>query len=133
VIMQFLILYAISVPIFLIVDMVWLVLIAQSFYQKRIGHLMELNWVAAILFYLLFLVGLTFFASNPAVEAGAGVARAAFLGAAFGFFTYLTYDMTNLATLKGWPIDMVVIDILWGSFLGAIVAAAAVYLYAIVT
>jgi uncharacterized membrane protein len=133
VIMQFLILYAISVPIFLIVDMVWLVLIAQSFYQKRIGHLMELNWVAAILFYLLFLVGLTFFASNPAVEAGAGVARAAFLGAAFGFFTYLTYDMTNLATLKGWPVDMVVIDILWGSFLGAIVAAAAVYLYAIVT
>jgi uncharacterized membrane protein len=131
--MQFLILYAISVPIFLIVDMVWLVLIAQSFYQKRIGHLMELNWVAAILFYLLFLVGLTFFASNPAVEAGAGVARAAFLGAAFGFFTYLTYDMTNLATLKGWPVDMVVIDILWGSFLGAIVAAAAVYLYAIVT
>jgi uncharacterized membrane protein len=123
-------LYALSIPVFFIIDMIWLVLIAQSFYQKRIGHLMEISWGPAILFYLLFLLGLTIFASYPAWEQG-GVAQAALFGGLFGFFTYVTYDLTNLATLKGWPLDMVIVDILWGTFLGALVAATSVFLYSL--
>lgn len=124
----FLTLYAISVPVFFLIDMLWLGVIASSFYRDRIGHLMEINWTAAIIFYLVFLVGLTFFAIYPAHGAG-GWQQAALLGALFGFFTYATYDLTNLATLKDWPLDMVIVDIIWGTVLGASVAAGTVFLY----
>jgi uncharacterized membrane protein len=124
----FLTLYAISVPVFFLIDMLWLGVIASSFYRDRIGHLMEINWTAAIIFYLVFLVGLTFFAIYPAHSAG-GWQQAALLGALFGFFTYATYDLTNLATLKDWPLDMVIVDIFWGTVLGASVAAGTVFLY----
>lgn len=121
-------LYGLSIPIFLVIDMVWLLLVAQSFYQARIGHLMEVNWVAAALFYLLFLLGLTIFASYPAAQQG-GWQAAAIAGALFGFFTYMTYDLTNLATLRDWPLDMVIIDIIWGTALGALVAGLSVYIH----
>lgn len=123
----FLSLYAISVPIFFIIDMVWLGFVASNFYRDRIGHLMEINWTAAVIFYLIFLIGLTYFAIYPAL--GDGWQRALFLGAMFGFFTYLTYDMTNLATLKDWPLSLVVVDIIWGTVLGASVAAGTVLVY----
>lgn len=125
----FLALYAISVPVFFIIDMIWLGVVASSFYRDRIGHLMEINWTAAIAFYLVFLVGLTFFAIYPGVSGG--WQKAALLGALFGFFTYATYDMTNLATLKDWPLDMAIVDIVWGTVLGSVVAAATVFLYSL--
>lgn len=125
----FLGLYLLSVPIFFIIDMVWLGLVAKNFYQDKIGHLLgDVNWVAAILFYLLFLVGLTFFATYPALQAQSWH-KAALLGALFGFFTYMTYDLTNLATLKSWPLSIVVVDIAWGTVLGASVATATYLLY----
>jgi len=129
----FLTLYAISVPVFFIIDMIWLGLVANKFYQSQLGHLLgPVNWPAAIIFYLLFLVGLTFFAIYPgAVKAS--ILTALGLGAAFGFFTYATYDLTNLATLKDWPIKVVFVDILWGTVLGASVAAGTVYLYQLFT
>lgn len=128
-IQTFLTLYAISVPVFFIIDMIWLGLVARGFYQSQIGHLLgPVNWPAAIIFYLVFLVGLTFFATYPAA-AKASVLTALGLGAAFGFFTYATYDLTNLATLKDWPLKLVVVDILWGTFLGASVAAVSVAVY----
>lgn len=118
----FLTLYAISVPVFFLIDMVWLGVVARGFYQAQIGHLLgDVNWVAAIIFYLVFLIGLTFFAIYPAVEAGK-LGTALLYGALFGFFTYATYDMTNLATLKDWPLAVVVVDIAWGTVLGAAVA-----------
>ncbi len=125
----FLTLYAISVPIFFIIDLLWLGVIAKSFYRDQLGHLMgDINWPAAIIFYLIFLVGLTFFAIAPAAEMQS-LARAALLGAAFGFFTYATYDLTNLATLDGWPLPVVIVDIVWGTILGAGVATATLYLW----
>ena len=125
----FLILYAVSVPVFFAIDMVWLGFIAKNFYQDKIGHLLgPVQWVPAILFYLLFLVGLTLFATYPGVQAQS-IKIAALYGGLFGFFTYMTYDLTNLATLKDWPITVVLADITWGTILGAVVAGLAAFLY----
>ena len=125
----FVTLYALSVPIFFAIDMVWLGLVAKDFYQAKLGHLLgPVQWGPAILFYLLFLVGLTFFATYPGVQASS-YKTAALYGALFGFFTYLTYDLTNLATLKNWPVSVVYIDIIWGTVLGAFVAGSAAALY----
>jgi len=122
-------LYAISVPIFFVIDMIWLGLIARSFYQSKLGHLMgDVNWVAAIIFYLIFLLGLTYFATYPAVSSASFLAVIT-LGASFGFFTYATYDLTNLATLRDWPVSVVVVDILWGTVLGMSVASGTYYIY----
>lgn len=125
----FLVLYAISVPVFFAIDMLWLGLVAKNFYQNQIGHLMgTINWSAAIVFYLIFLVGLTYFAIYPAVLESS-VGRALLLGALFGFFTYATYDLTNLATLKDWPLTVVLVDMLWGTILGALVSGVTVWCY----
>lgn len=132
-IQTFLTLYAISVPVFFLIDMLWLGFIARGFYQSQIGHLLgPVNWPAAIIFYLVFLVGLTFFAIYPAA-AKVSLVTALGLGAAFGFFTYATYDLTNLATLKDWPLQVVIVDIIWGTVLGASVAAGTVYIYQLFT
>ncbi len=121
-IQTFLSLYLISVPVFFLVDMVWLGLLAKNFYQDKLGHLLgPVQWMPAIIFYLLFLVGLTFFATYPGVQMGS-VKTAALYGGLFGFFTYITYDLTNLATLKDWPLSVVIVDVAWGTFLGALVA-----------
>jgi len=111
-------LYAIALPVFFIIDMIWLGLVAKDFYKSQIGFLMkpDVNWVAAILFYLLFIVGLVVFAILPAVEAGSWT-RALLFGAFFGFITYATYDLTNLATLKDWPILVTLVDMTWGTIL----------------
>jgi len=122
-------LYVISVPIFFLIDMIWLGVIAKDFYRSRLGHLMgDINWTAAIIFYLIFLLGLTYFAMYPAVAKGSFLA-AVTLGALFGFFTYATYDLTNLATLKDWPLSVVIVDIIWGTILGMAVAGGTYYIY----
>jgi uncharacterized membrane protein len=118
----FLTLYALSVPIFFIIDIVWLGVIARPFYQTYLADFLgPVNWVAAMIFYFVFLLGLTFFAIFPAVQANQWPV-AALYGALFGFFTYATYDLTNYATLKDWPLIVVVVDIVWGVVLGASVA-----------
>lgn len=124
----FVVLYLISVPIFFIIDMLWLGVFAKDFYQSKLGHLLgEVQWGPAILFYLLFLLGLTYFATYPATVAG-NMTIAITLGAAFGFFTYMTYDLTNLATLKDWPLSIVLVDIAWGTALGALVATGVYFI-----
>ena len=123
----FLTLYAISIPIFFAIDMLWLGFVASNFYRDRIGQLLEINWTAAVIFYLVFLLGLTLFAVYPNLTKG--LSMTILYGALFGFFTYATYDLTNLATLKDWPLDLVLVDILWGTTLGAAVAGITHYLY----
>lgn len=124
---SFLITYLISVPIFFVIDMVWLGVVARSFYQAQLGSLLgPVNWVAAIIFYLVFLLGLTFFATQPALQA-LSWQKALLLGALFGFFTYATYDLTNLATLKGWPLAVSLVDMAWGTVLGGAVATVAYF------
>jgi uncharacterized membrane protein len=129
----FLTIYAISVPIFFIIDIIWLGVVARPFYQTYLSDFLgPVNWVAAIVFYLLFLVGLTFFAIYPAVSAGQWQIGLLY-GALFGFFTYATYDLTNLATLKDWPLIVVVVDIIWGVILGASVAVITFFAHAWLT
>lgn len=117
--LTFLKLYAVSFIIFFAIDLFWLGIVAKKLYQAEIGHLLktDVNWVAAILFYLLFIGGLVIFVLMPAVEAG-NLWKAVLLGALFGFITYATYDLTNLATLKDWPLKITIIDLFWGTFLG---------------
>lgn len=120
---QTILLYVITLAVFFAIDMVWLGLAAKSFYRKQLGHLMapQVVWPAAILFYLLFIVGLIVFAVRPALAAGVP-AKALGLGALLGFISYATYDLTNLATLKDWPVAVTVVDLVWGTVLGGTVS-----------
>ena len=117
---MFIKLFLIALPVFFVIDMVWLVLIAKKFYQEQIGFLMkpDINWFAAIIFYLLFIAGLVIFVISPAVEKHSWV-HALILGALFGLITYATYDLTNLATLKDWPLLVTVVDLIWGTVLAS--------------
>jgi uncharacterized membrane protein len=119
------IVYLITVPIFFLIDLIWLGLVAKDFYKRHLGYLMrpEVNWAAAISFYLLFIVGIVIFAVKPALEAQSPM-RALIYGALFGFFTYATYDLTNLATLKDWPWIVTMVDLAWGTSLCGAVAWA---------
>jgi uncharacterized membrane protein len=108
-----------------ILDFLWLGFIAKGFIQAQVGPLLleRPNWTAAVLFYLLYIVGVLIFAVAPGLEAGAW-SRALLLGALFGFFAYATYDFTNLATLKGWTTALLVVDVAWGAFVTAAAALA---------
>ena len=118
-------LYILTIPIFFLVDIIWLGYIAKGFYRKNLAFVLspEVNWPAAVSFYLIYIVGILFFAVAPALERES-LARAFAWGALYGFFTYATYDLTNMALIKGWPLKIVVVDILWGMILCAVVAAA---------
>lgn len=121
-------LYLLTVPVFFAIDMLWLGVIAKDFYQDKLGHLLgEVNWVAAIIFYLLFIVGILVFAVVPALQTGS-VQKVIFLGAFFGLLTYATYDLTNLATLKEWPLLVTVVDMVWGMVLSGSVATVSFFI-----
>lgn len=126
---MFIKLYAIAVPIFFAIDLVWLGLVAKSFYRNEIGFLMktEINWAAAISFYLLFIVGLVLFVIAPALEKNSWT-HALLFGALFGLITYATYDLTNLATLKDWPLRVTIVDLAWGTTLAALVSTATYFI-----
>jgi uncharacterized membrane protein len=122
---RLLITYFIMLGVFLAVDLLWLGVVAKRFYFKHLGRFFadRINWTAAVAFYVLFLVGMTIFAVQPAVAENSPT-RALSWGILYGLFTYATYDLTNLATLKGWPLPIVVVDIIWGMFLSGIVSVA---------
>jgi uncharacterized membrane protein len=117
---MFIKLFLIALPVFFVIDMVWLVLIAKNFYQKQIGFLMrpDINWYAAIIFYLLFIAGLVTFVIAPALDKHSWL-HALLYGAFFGLVTYATYDLTNLATTKNWPLLVTIVDLIWGTVLAA--------------
>ena len=117
-------LYLATVPVFFLIDMIWLGFVARGFYKQQLGFILsdKVNWTAAIVFYLIFISGIILFAVLPALETKS-LGKAALLGGLFGFFTYATYDLTNLATIKDWPITVVIVDIVWGFALCSTVAA----------
>lgn len=117
-------LYAVALPTFLILDLLWLGVVARSFYQTHMGHLMraDVNWVAAVVFYLVFVVGIVVFVVWPAIERESLV-RALSLGALFGLVTYAAYDLTSLAVMEGFPLEIALGDLLWGTVLCASVSA----------
>lgn len=116
-------LYLICLGTFLVIDFTWLGLIAREFYRRELGELMSdsVNWTAAFVFYLLFVVGIVVFVVNPAIEKSSLVwsIGAGFL---FGVIAYATYDLTNLATLAGWSLKVTVVDMVWGGALSATVS-----------
>lgn len=126
--LKFLKLYTIALILFFLIDLLWLAAIAKNFYRQQIGFLMksDINWAAALIFYLLFVGGLVIFVIWPALQKHSWV-QALSLGALFGLISYATYDLTNLATLKNWPLGMTIVDLIWGAFLAAFVSIAAYF------
>lgn len=120
---MFLKLLLIALPVFFAIDILWLGLIAKNFYANHLGFLMktQVNWPVAILFYVIFLVGLVIFVISPAMTKGSWT-HALMYGALFGLVTYATYDLTNLATLKDWPVIVTIVDLIWGMVLSASVS-----------
>lgn len=116
-------LYLSTLAVFFVIDMIWLGLAARGLYRKYLGFLLSPspNWTAAILFYLLWVAGLLVFVVVPGLQAGS-VKKVLLLGALFGFLTYATYDLTNQATLKDWPLTITVVDLLWGTTLATAVS-----------
>lgn len=127
-IIQYVYLYLMTVPVFFIIDLIWLGWIGKDFYKQQIGFLLgPVNWPAAIIFYLLYIMGILIFAVVPALRAES-FGKAVVLGALFGFFAYATYDLTNLATVKNWPVLVTIVDLIWGTVLTGSVAAVSYYL-----
>lgn len=120
---MFIKLYAIALPVFLVIDLVWLGLLAKNFYREQIGALLKpnVNWTAAVIFYLIFIIGLVVFVITPALEKNSWT-HAVFLGALFGLVCYATYDLTNLAVAKDWPLLVTIVDLAWGAVLAASVS-----------
>jgi len=117
-------LYLVTLAVFFLIDMVWLGLVAKNFYREQLGGMLspKVNWLAAILFYLLFIAGLQLFIVAPALAKG-GALQALWQGAFFGLVAYATYDLTNLATLNNWPLLVTVVDLAWGAALGGAVSS----------
>jgi len=104
---------------FLLPDGVWLTLTVQRFYAPHLGHLMgpSPHFAPAIAFYLLYAAGLTVFVVAPAVRGGTAPARVFALGALLGLVAYGTYDLTNQASLRDWPLVVTLVDLAWGALL----------------
>lgn len=126
---EFVSLYGIAVALFVAIDMVWLTVIAKNFYKDKLGHLLaeKASLVPAVAFYLLFIVGLVVFVIKPNLDAS--LFSVMWKGALFGLITYATYDLTNQATLKNWPVAITIVDLIWGAVLSATICTLTVFIY----
>ena len=111
-------LYVISLIAFLVIDIIWLGFLARTFYRRHLGFLMaqDVNWLPAIIFYLLFVSGIVVFVLVPGLKEGS-LKITLVRSALFGLITYSTYDLTNHATVKEWPLIVTVVDLVWGTML----------------
>lgn len=123
-------LYGIAFVVFFVIDLVWLGLVAKKLYQQEIGGLLkkDVNWLAAIIFYLLFIAGLVVFVITPAIN-DQSLVKVMLLGAFFGLVTYATYDLTNLATMKDFTLKITLIDLTWGTSLGFLTSTLTYLIY----
>lgn len=119
--MDFVIRFLTAGAIFAVLDAVWLSTMINTFYKTQIGSLLadKPNMLAAVIFYIIYIIGITVFVVNPAISAGSWLIALG-LGALFGAVCYATYDLTNAATLKDWPMTLVFVDIAWGMFATAV-------------
>ena len=117
-------LYLTTLLAFFAIDMVWLGFIAQPFYQKHLGYLLapNPNWLAAIIFYLLFVLGILVFVVLPGAK-DTSPKKTLVRAVLFGLITYATYDLTNLATIKDWPVLITLVDMIWGIVLSVAVSS----------
>jgi uncharacterized membrane protein len=116
-------LYFITLLAFFAIDMVWLGLVARTFYRQQLDFLLSpaTNWAAAMLFYLLFILGILVFVVLPGLEDNS-LKTTILRAALFGLVTYATYDLTNLATVKDWPLIVTIVDLAWGTVLSMAVS-----------
>ena len=116
--------YAGSLVTLLVADAIWLGLMARTFYREQLGELMlpQPNLAIASLFYLFFAAALVMLVVSPALRGGS-LAMVMVYGAVLGLAAYGTYDITNLATLKNWPVKVTIVDMAWGAFVTALSAA----------
>lgn len=121
--MDFVYKYLVAAGIFVACDAIWLTLMVKRFYRPNMEHLLaaSTNFAAAAVFYALYIVGIIIFAVNPAIDKNS-LTYALGAGALLGLLMYATYDLTNLSTLKGWPLNVTIVDMLWGTFVTAVVA-----------
>ena len=121
-------LYFATLLVFFAIDIVWLGLVARNFYAKHLGFLLgPTNWLAAIIFYLLFILGILVFVVIPGVKEGS-LGMTLVRAALFGLITYATYDLTNQATIKDWPVLVTVVDMIWGTVLSTLVSLASFFI-----
>ncbi len=115
--------------VFLIIDLLWLIKVAPGFYKANIGHLMadKVNFVPALIFYIIYIIALLLFVINPAVESK-NIVQALYMGAIIGVAMYGTYDLTNMATLKEWPLVVTLVDLAWGGFITSVTSFVSTYL-----
>ena len=123
--LRYLAAYMAAAIVMAVLDLAWLRYAATAFFEPAVGALLaeKTNNIAAILFYVLYIAGIVFFAVSPALRGGGWVTALA-TGAALGFFAYMTYDLTNMATLKTWPAWLAALDISWGTLVTALAATA---------
>lgn len=116
-------LYLATLIAFFVVDLIWLGLVARTFYRKHLGFLLapNTNWIAAIAFYLLFILGILVFVVVPGLDDNS-LKTTLLRAALFGLITYATYDLTNLATVKDWPLLVTIVDLAWGIVLSVTVS-----------
>ena len=116
-------LFFVTLLAFFAIDIVWLAVVSKKFYSRHLGYLMapKPRWAAAIVFYLLFIGGLLLFVVAPGLQADS-LGRTLLLAACFGLVTYATYDLTNLATVKDWPLVITIVDLAWGTTLSILVS-----------
>lgn len=129
-ILKYIYTFLLSLPVIILFDLLWLGVFAKDFYYKLMSPVLTIKfyWPAVIAFYFLYIIGIFFFAVLPGTQA-ASLQKTLLYAAAFGFFCYMTYDMTNLATVKDWPIKLVFIDIIWGTILSTFIAFVAYKIY----
>lgn len=117
--------YAVAFLLFAAIDIVWIWTVAAKMFKETLGDVLanEFRLGPAVAFYLMYPIGLVYFAILPALKSGS-LGLALLNGALFGTFTYATYDLTNYATIRNWTLGMTALDIVYGAIIGALVAAA---------
>ena len=110
--------FAVTFVVFMGIDLIWLGFVAKNIYSKYLGYLMasQVNWLAALVFYVIFIIGVLYFVIAPSLV-DRDFTQLVIRAMLFGFMTYATYDLTNLATVRDWPITITIIDLIWGTTL----------------
>lgn len=127
--MKWFLYYGIALGVFMVIDLIWLGFVAKDLYSKYLGYLMadKVNWLAALIFYLVFIGGVCYFVLYPSLM-DKNIMNLIIRAVLFGFITYATYDLTNLATLKDWPIHITIIDLVWGTTLSTSVSVISYFI-----
>ena len=122
--------YLVLVPLMITLDLLWLGVVMKDFYQIKLSHLVASGvvWVPAVIFYLIFTAAVMLFAVVPGSASGS-LTRTVILGVVFAFVAYATYDLTNHATLRDWPLMVTVVDMAWGAFVGGVLASVGFFAY----